>query len=223
MGAKRGSKALRRLSRTRDKTTSTYLSASMTAYYNIYSNDEVNAFWVFRHIDAEGILVVRPEYDELACKNCGKIDELEALNKGLPSCIPPLPQVDAIESCDDMMFVNRRVRDVIEQACIGDARFYPLPEAEKVYLLLPTTFLLLTEGDPASTMVDKCSTCGRCRELIWGADPPKIPSDKHLMAFRLESRAGLMPAWIGSQRLVSALKAMRPKLKGLFFDAFDPA
>ena len=55
----------------------------MVRFYKVYPTKIMNDFSVYRHIDSDGNLVLRSRYRDLACTLCGKIDEMEALKRGL--------------------------------------------------------------------------------------------------------------------------------------------
>jgi hypothetical protein len=190
----------------------------MTMFFKAYPTKVMNDFSVFRHLNSEGKLVLRTDYQDLACAFCGKINELEAIARGLPRDISLSTNLDVVESFDHMLIISSRVKSILEEICDSDVVFHCFPSTGAYYLLMPRVFIHASEGDSAFTVVGTCKKCARYTEVVWGPSVPTVES-KQIMAYQLESRLGLMPSWVVSRSVVTVLKAQKPKLRGLLYDS----
>jgi len=138
-------------------------------YFQLFPKDTKFNHWLF-HVDEDGKLITRREYEMMRCNSCGKLDEFAALAAYVPEDVVVVSPWDFVGFSDDFgIAVSRHFVDVIHDHHIKGLVFIPLPGDPRYSLLLPKVFMAV---DPAQAGFEypggKCSSCGRPKEAIIG-------------------------------------------------------
>jgi len=192
----------------------------MSRYCLLYPHDVPNSIWLMHHRGPTGKLEVRPEYQQLCCPVCKKIEERKALSLGLPNDVHIKLKTDLFSSNESLYIVSARLRSLLERIEPVEMSFFPFPDDERYYAALPNVVYPAVQGDPAFRMFRQCAQCGRWREVVWGTMPPPMDRECQIGMFQLEKPLGIMSIWVVTDCVASSLKNYRPRLKGLFFDEF---
>ncbi len=171
-----------------------------------------------------------PAWSE-ACSFCGKFDEAAYLDAGCSLLMEPgTVRSEFGYSKVSQLIVNSRVLHVLRQvpgACFREYAVGPAPEPTH-WVLYPEQVIEPPDPVPRKkkgayrypdntaflSHGDKCSTCGRYREVTFGHEWLPIPTGTVLAAVVIEGPAGPQRhRWVGGPGVVAALKEARiPKL-----------
>lgn len=88
--------------------------------------DEPNVNWVIFFTAPERRL--RARYKSLACAECGRVDELEALRRGFDTDVRLRSRFDYFASDDGFICVNQRGRTIFEESGAAGLEFLALPD-----------------------------------------------------------------------------------------------
>ena len=176
--------------------------------------------WILREDDPVNGTRVRTEYEDLQCPQCLKVDEDQAILRGLPKSIVIRSTVDYLSSGDDFIVVSNRFVDFCEAEGIVGFRLARL--TDKYTLLLPGGSLAIF--DPISCGAEflrPCKTCGRFRETVglFAADGLLHPiAEKVILSIApsMESTRGRSCWFLTSCATAKILKSA--KMKGLDID-----
>lgn len=95
---------------------STYWSMSC---YDLKRNDFVLSTFAGER------LIYRPMYQDLACLQCKKINEFEALRRGFDPALR-LPKHEIYFSLDDFLILGSRIKQLLEDLAPAEVDFHPL-------------------------------------------------------------------------------------------------
>jgi hypothetical protein len=173
--------------------------------------------FLFRHFDDRiGKLCVRPRYADLVCRRCGKLDEIQALARGIEEDLEFPESRDFFHSQDHILIVRNDVRVLLLGLASFEVEYFPIPEYPELYAITPRTLVAPDQdSDAFRTIGSSCPACRRATEVVWGPGVPSIPEGPRILAFHLESRLGISPAWFVAGELAAALKSHEPKFSGL--------
>ena len=136
--------------------------------YGLWSVDDEASHWLFYCDDRQNRLVVRPEYRDLTCSGCGKVNESEALRRGVSTGFVVRSQKDWIGTAEGWVCVSQRFRDVVEQNDIGGLSFLTIP-SNSGHFVVEFTCLVSTNADKAGfDCKNPCVVCGRYQEKLVG-------------------------------------------------------
>jgi len=180
----------------------------------IYPRDVPQSVPLFRREDSKGRMEYRPRYQDLVCRECGKLDELVALSRGIDEDISFSIIRDMCLSFENLYIVSDRLRYIVTEIKGSDVTFVPFPSAPGYYVIMPHCLIRPQEGDTAFRLLRKCGECGRYGEIIWGKGVPHIMISAPLGAVCLESSLGIMPILFATDEVARLLKNTRPKLNG---------
>jgi hypothetical protein len=144
--------------------------------------DPIQADWLFWVDDRAARLRARQQYLDLVCPGCGKLDELGAIERGLPSEFAVKGSRDIVGTADGFLLASVRARKVIEAASMIGCSFRPLLGDDKYQLILPTRFAPTDASRAGVRFIDpRCSVCNRYREVVGGFIPEgmEVPQERY--------------------------------------------
>jgi hypothetical protein len=158
-------------------------------YWTIDGYDRKAEFWILRERLENGALGFRDEYLGLVCNDCGRVDELRALKRGISIYVhTPTRATDYLISDDRFKVVSSRMKKVLESITGVEVRFFQLPEDPNFWVLYPvklfkppksTRFYGPTErpreGDVFQIRSKACTGCGRYVEVTWREEWFRVP------------------------------------------------
>jgi len=157
----------------------------------------------------------RPQYRDLVCGECGKLDELLALERGIDGRISFSINRDIFVSFENLYIVTDRVRSILSEIQGVDELFFSFPSVPGYYVFIPRCIVQPQPGESAYRLLRKCSRCGRYREIIWGTGVPVVPASASIGAIFLEGSLGVLPIVFATDQTVTMLSQVRPKLRKL--------
>lgn len=190
----------------------------MDNYFRLYPHDTSEEVALFSTFDETlQKMTLRTEYRDLACSKCGKIDELQALERGLADDIEVPYERDFSSSFELLPIVSLRMRNLL--AGWADAiRYYALPAAPGYFVAMPHLLLWPDPLNPAFRVFGQCAACGRSTEVVWGREPLTLDRQFDVGVFWFEKHRGASAIWVVSQPVVRALKEAKPRLRGIMFE-----
>lgn len=185
---------------------------------SLVPSDSRQVNWLFRAPDAKGVLRIRPEFVDLKCAACGKIDEFAALQRPLPIGVRISSKRDFFEIGDGFLGVSERFRKVYDSARLAGLKFLQTHTPEHS-LAVPANLVKTDESLAGFEYVlPKCASCGRYREAVVGPlvrsmEIPANPLTIFCSELWPESIMGKVLRLFASAEAATVLK--RAKLKGL--------
>jgi len=174
----------------------------------------------FLLFDAENGMKMRDSYLDLRCSQCGKIDELAALGRGISEDIVfPKKMPDFFLSSEDISIVSSNMRGVLDALDKVKVRYFPFPSDSRFFVAFPDELIPVDKDNKAFRVEGGCCVeCKRVRECVFGSELYPLRSDFVLGALLFERVTNVSPLWIGCENIVTSLK--RAKLKGLEFHPY---
>jgi hypothetical protein len=177
--------------------------------YNLIADDSPVNDWVFWYEDKMGVVRPRQIYADLVCANCGKLDEIAAIARGIDQSTVIRSRRDFIALADGFIAVTARFKELLEANGGRGLRFVGLPRGER-WLLWPEVRVhtdMPTAG--FEFLGPQCSTCGRYREVCVGplSRSLAVPDDP-MTVFSSEiwnENARGRVLWLFAQEPISAL------------------
>lgn len=191
--------------------------------YFISAHDVATPADIFFYLDKTGKYVVRPRYADLACPACKKIDELEALSRGLDDQIVITTKRNIFPSFEDIKIVDGRTRDILESIDGVEISFFAFPKSPHYYVAMPKTLIQPIPGDEAYRFFKPCKACSRFEQIVFGAGIPTISEGIMFGAIRMESRLAMAPLWFADASIVDQFKAVKPPLAKLVVETKEIA
>lgn len=190
----------------------------MAKYFRLYPHDTSEEVALFSTFDETlEKMTLRSEYRDLACSKCGKIDEVQALERGLADGIEVPYDRDFSSSFELLPIVSLRMRNLL--AGRADAvRYYRLPAAPGYFVAVPRLVLWPDPQNPAFRVFGQCAACGRHTEVVWGREPLTLDQQFDVGVFWFEKHRGASGIWVVSQPVAKALKEAKPRLRGIMFE-----
>jgi len=170
---------------------------------------------VFFHEDEGGKLAPRPQYADLACRVCGKFDELEALSRGVDDKIVIRTKRNIFPSMEDMTIVDRRARAVLESIDGIQLSFFQFPQSPGYHVAVPKLLIQPRSGDQGFRFHPQCKACSRHQQILFGNGLPAIPEGASFGGFGMESRLAMKPILFASEAIAKKLQAITPPLAKL--------
>jgi hypothetical protein len=183
--------------------------------YMITGHDLNNAPFLLRTDDEKGRLVVRPEYADLACRACGKVDERTAFERGLEGVSRLRTSRLIFPSSEDLWIVHEIVRELFSQMFPEQLEYFPISSRPSFYVANARDSIKPTTSDPGFRFFKPCKVCGRHEQIVWSTEAPVLPADRPFHAIDLECRLGKSQVWLVPKEAADALLAHKPKLKGI--------
>lgn len=192
------------------------------SYHLLDTRDLRGGFWVFYEPQPKSRPVLRPEYGDLQCKRCKKLDGWAALRRGISPGIPArASRRDAVESDDGVLVVSSRSKNVLESVPGVEAEFFPFPASPDYWAVLPvrtfypppdgriyTPIEPRTEGEPFQLRSRACKKCGRFKEVTFNWEWFAVPDDVVLAGVVLEEPSWACDiCWIASDEVADAIEA----------------
>lgn len=189
-------------------------------YYTLYPKDTPKWNWIFFEDDQNGHLIVRPEYKDLVCGSCGKIDEATAIKRGVTDNFKIKSKLDWHGTFDDQICVTRLFRDIIETEKFQGLKFISIPSDPDRFLVICTNLVATNEKLAGFENIDLCSACGRYKEKVVGPmlQGMELPdSDLTFFASKIANenvKVSYRPIF-ASNTIVKVLK--KAKIKGICY------
>lgn len=182
--------------------------------YNISPHDTVNAPFLFWRVHANGRLVVMEEFQDLACKSCHKVNETAALSRGIPASVVVKSKRPFLLSQDEFYILDDRSMQLFSRLLPGEIDFYPIPSSP-FFVASGRNWVQPDSNDPGFRFGrDRCTECGRVREVVWGRVPPTLASSPFI-SVNLEGIQGAREAWLVSKEVADELRKVSPPLTGM--------
>ena len=131
---------------------------------------------------------LRPEYTDLTCADCGRVDVLKSLRRGIvPNVKIPRTPGDYFRSDDRLNVMSSRMKEAFEGIRGVRLKYFAIPESDwwvawpaKVFYSEKQTGYhpvggIAVESDALEVSGPTCGTCGRIRELRWKSDRFHVP------------------------------------------------
>lgn len=181
--------------------------------------EEISVF-THRHPPREGPFVLRPEFADLACRRCGRIDLLAALRRGVPGdVVGPRKRPDAFNTDDHVLVVSARSVAVLDGVAPGKVLAFPLPGDPDYTVIYPTEIFRppadarrytpvepAVPGEPFQVRGRACKKCGRLESTTFRPEWFVAPAGFTLGAASVEvRRTGESLGWLGSEPVARAL------------------
>ena len=182
----------------------------------IYPHDASTSVSLFRFENEQGHMEFWPRYKDLACAECGKIDEDKALQRGLEEKILFSVKRDIFGSFEDLYIVNDRVRSIFDSVC-ADIAYYYFPSVSGYYVAMPRVVYHPQVNDKAFQIYGRCATCRRYSTIGWGSGTPSIPNDVPVGAIHFEHGHGIGLLMYAAEHVIALLSNAQPKLKLVVF------
>lgn len=142
--------------------------------------DDRRDHWVFYSDDAHDHLVVRPQYGDLVCGGCGKVNEDAALERGVSPDFLVRSSKDWLGTGESWVVVTSAFQQVVQDNNLQGLTFVSMPSDEEHYLAI-CTCLAQTDREKAGFQTkNRCSVCRRPGEryegpLVDGLVVPESP------------------------------------------------
>jgi len=179
----------------------------------IYPHDLPRAVSILRCENEAGCMELRTRYKDLACCTCGKIDEEQALQRGIDKDVRFVIRRDIFGSFEDLYIVNERGREVFDSFADANIAYYPIPSARGFWVAMPRFVVQPTSKDVAFRTSNPCKECGRFSSILWGSCAPKIPENVTIGAIHFENAHGVVPVIFGTDAVAERLAGVRPRLR----------
>ena len=141
----------------------------MVRYFELLPLDGEDEIWLFSENDENDRLVLRPEYRELACDRCGKLDEARALREIGIARLEIESDRQFLGTSDEFIMVGRTFQEAYETLGLNGLEFLEVPGSSSWSVVLPSVVM---DVDPALAGFEihggHCSRCGRAREATVG-------------------------------------------------------
>lgn len=130
------------------------------------SQNSGNPVQVLYEINEDGYSVMRKPYIDMACKQCGKLDEYAALKHYVPELEINARKRHFGNTDDDYYWCNEEFREAVSEYGITGLSFYMVNSVHSI--MIPENILKL---DPDRSGLDfrgnSCELCGRHREVLF--------------------------------------------------------
>jgi hypothetical protein len=155
---------------------------------------------------------LRDRYRDLACPGCGRIDEFEALRRGIDAEISlPKKTPDFFNSDDHFPIVSKKFRSALSAVPDSAVQYYPFPSDPTHHVAIPTA-RFPTTASAAFRAEGKCGQCGRANWTGWGSELFQFSGEVAVCAFVFEEMQCAEPVWLVSEEIAAVLK--KSDLKG---------
>lgn len=105
----------------------------MKLYWMSVQDNPLHNWLIFDDVD---VLSLRMRYRDLACDNCGKVDEYVAIERGFDPDVEVRSEANILRSDDGYICADDRFRAFLVKYGVRGARFVSLPRG-KHYLMVP--------------------------------------------------------------------------------------
>ncbi len=140
-----------------------------TMIFELCPSDSGESLWLFYHDENDREqLVVRPEYLDLVCPSCGKIEEDAAIRRGVSRKFRVNSNKDWIGTSENWNVVSQRFRKIIGEAGIQGLHFDAIPMEPEYYVLTCTCLVETDEEEAGFEVKNRCGACGRYAEKYVG-------------------------------------------------------
>jgi len=141
--------------------------------------------------------LVRPEFVDLACSECNKVDELASLQRGVAAGVKPPPDDVQLAMTDDgILLVSAAVRSVLEDVASEDLRYFPFPDSD-ISIAWPNHIICLPDDAPLHTgskqqttvlavASPRCRTCNRPRHVTVRPSRGRYEESQKIVGLSLE-------------------------------------
>jgi hypothetical protein len=190
------------------------------SFHELECKDVAETLWVFYQYKGDA-LVLRPEYSDLCCRGCNRIDFLKSLERGVSPEMRGLRSLrDACKTRDSQLLVSNRCHRALQQVAAGLFLTFDLPGDDRYKIIYPTRIIrppkdapkykpvgdFARPGDPFQNRGGFCSHCGRFECVTMWSEYYTVPDDVRLAAIELEpgTKTTLL-CWIADDTVSKAL------------------
>lgn len=137
--------------------------------------------WLFFEDDQNERLVVRKEYSDLQCSCCGKINEDEAIRRGISQNFIVKSSKDWMATSEGWICVSGRFREFVSSEHIDGLNFIESPG--NVFVIRSNKIVATDEQIAGFENHGLCNQCGRYRERLVGPLVASLAVPKEDRAF----------------------------------------
>ncbi len=188
-------------------------------YFLLVPKDNRWNNWILHHESDEGVRL-RSRYAHLACHQCGKLDEMAAIQLGIDPDVRIRTRFDFLGVDDGFVCVSSEFLQVLEDGGVKNVSTMALPGDERFSLLLPEREAHVDLERSGMEFHRKCSVCGRFRETCLFPALDAVNIQEYPLSFLcpsapFENVGGRVFWFLGAAPLVDLLKKHR--IRGIDF------
>lgn len=192
-------------------------------YYWLTPKDQRYNNWLLYTESSSGVSL-RPEYKDLACSKCGKLDELEAIERGISPDTTLRTSSDYLMTDDGFVCVSEALRETLTSSGVSNITYLTIAGKTDYFIALPSVVSATDKETCDIEFHRPCGECTRFRETCFfpALESLDIPTDALALvspAISLESVRGRKFWFCASSDVVTILKAS--KSKGLDYTEAD--
>jgi phage FluMu protein Com len=182
--------------------------------YCVSPHDSINQPFIL-HQMRNGKLAVRPEFEDLTCTRCKKVNEKAALKRGVPRDMIVKSKRPILLSEEDLYLLDDKAQRVFSDLLPDMIDYYAIPNSS-FFVASARDWMQPVEEDKGYRVINgRCQECGRLSEVYWSTEAPTIPQIKSYFCINMESRIGARETWIVTEEVASRLEAVSSKLSGV--------
>lgn len=185
--------------------------------YPRQTNDRASLFRVEN--SHTGKFSLREDVAKDSCISCGKFDEMKSLRSGHYNRCAIKSDQDFIATWDLLPIVSARLKDFWESVAKDSIEFFDFSDGA-FFVALPRNVIVPDPTRDGFRALNKCRSCNRYSELLWGSPDGRLPVDCDICVFLLENRMGITPVWTVCKEVAMAITKASPKFKGFVKDPF---
>jgi len=191
-------------------------------YFDLVPKDQRWQNWILFSQSMKYGLRVRDRYADSVCVECGKVNELSALNSGIDCDVIIKSKLDYLLTDDGIICASRRLIAVLHENSVVGFTDIPLPGDKSFSVLVPNLLVDIHESELNLEFIEpKCSTCDRYREVIGtpyllAMDLPKNPLALFYSKIWMENERNRV-TWFRCTGLVANI-LKQEKIRGVEFE-----
>jgi hypothetical protein len=187
--------------------------------YMLVPQDVRQSRYLFLEVSLQHGAIVLEQYADLRCDQCGKIDEITALRRGISERIVfPKKMPDFFSSEESIPVVSTEMRSVLESAAPARIEYFSFPSDSRFCVAFPEELIPVDQVNKAFRTEGYCNKCKRVTWCGLGTELFPFRDDFVIGAFLFECATNCTPLWIVCEAVVKSLQ--KAKLKGLEFHPY---
>ena len=108
-------------------------------------------------------------YKDLRCPDCGKINECEALHRGIDPSIKIHAETDFVSTNDGLLCVSTRAAGIIRARHVWGIELLEIPNDGRYWVVRPNPLICTDPATCGMQFLKPCAKCGRFKETRGGA------------------------------------------------------